>query len=67
MMECISHELKLKGIFLEEPSHQISEFKEALLMALMGYLRVNEQPNCLASVTGASRDSVGGIIYHPDL
>ena len=67
MMERISHELKSKGISLKQPSHQISEFKEALLMALMGYLRVNEQPNCIASVTGASRDSVGGTIYHPDL
>ena len=45
------------------PDNQTVEFKEALLMSLMGALRVRNEVNCLSSVTGASEDTVGGIIY----
>ena len=45
------------------PSDLIINFKEAALMALLGVLRVENQPNCYASVTGAKYDSVGGAIY----
>jgi len=50
------------SIVLPEPG--IIAFKEAILMALMGVLRMEGIPNCLASVTGASRNSVNGAIYH---
>jgi anhydro-N-acetylmuramic acid kinase len=39
-------------------------FKEALIFAFLGYLRLNNKTNVLKSVTGASRDSVTGAIYH---
>lgn len=42
------------------PDASIIEFKEALVFAYLGLLRLLEQPNCLASVTGASRDNMGG-------
>ena len=42
------------------PSADIVSYKEAIIFALLGYLRVNGQPNTYASVTGASNDSVGG-------
>ena len=42
---------------------RIIDFKEAIIFALLGYLRVNGQINALASVTGASRDSCGGALY----
>ncbi|MBK7409288.1 MAG: anhydro-N-acetylmuramic acid kinase [Saprospirales bacterium] len=45
------------------PGAQVVEFKEALLMALMGAFRLAGIPNCLAEVTGASKDSVGGAVY----
>ena len=48
-------------VVLPEPS--IIEFKEAILMALMGVLRLENRPNCLASVTGAMRDTIGGSIH----
>ncbi|MES2513333.1 MAG: anhydro-N-acetylmuramic acid kinase [Bacteroidota bacterium] len=45
------------------PDDKIIQFKEAIIFAYLGYLRVNETTNTLNSVTKASRDSVGGCIY----
>ncbi|OFX86874.1 MAG: anhydro-N-acetylmuramic acid kinase [Bacteroidetes bacterium GWF2_33_16] len=45
------------------PENTIIEYKEALIFAFLGLLRVNNQINCLASVTGAKRDSICGVIY----
>ncbi len=47
------------------PDIQIIDFKEALIFAFMGVLRKVGRINCLASVTGAERDSSGGVIYLP--
>ena len=45
------------------PDRETVEFKEALLMALMGVLRVRNEVNCFSSVTGSQRDNIGGCIY----
>lgn len=45
------------------PEPEIINFKEALIFAFLGYLRLTEQINSLSSVTGAKQDSVGGAIY----
>jgi anhydro-N-acetylmuramic acid kinase len=45
------------------PDEQLIDFKEALIFAFLGYLRVHEERNCLQSVTGATQDSSGGAIY----
>jgi len=42
------------------PDASIVSFKEAIVFAYLGLLRLLDQPNCLASVTGASRDNSGG-------
>lgn len=46
------------------PNPDIINFKEAIIFAFLGVLRIKEINNCLASVTGASKDSCGGIIFH---
>ncbi len=45
------------------PEGGLVDYKEALIMALIGVLRWREANNVLASVTGASRDSIGGAVW----
>ena len=44
------------------PSRQIVEFKEALVFAFLGVLRVRGEVNVLRSVTRATRDSCSGSV-----
>lgn len=57
--------MQTSGVDVFVPSKTIVKFKEALLMALMGAFRLNGMPNCLASVTGAFKNAVGGSVYLP--
>jgi anhydro-N-acetylmuramic acid kinase len=45
------------------PDKNTIEFKEALIFAFLGVLRLRGEVNCLSSVTGADNDNVGGCIY----
>lgn len=50
-------------VALHLPDQKIINFKEALLMALLGVLRLEHVPNSLRSITGAKRDTVNGAVY----
>lgn len=59
---------RLKNITSVEvviPSPEIVEYKEALIFGLLGVLKLRDEVNCLASVTGASRNHVSGKSYLP--
>jgi anhydro-N-acetylmuramic acid kinase len=59
----ISAALQEIGVEAVVPDTITIDFKEALIMALIGILRWREENNVLASVTGASRDSIGGAVW----
>jgi len=62
LVELFSEKTKHKTIV---PSQQIIDFKEALIFAFIGVLRLREEVNCLKSVTGADHDHSAGVIYLP--
>lgn len=62
LIELFSEKTKHKTIV---PSAQIIDFKEAVIFAFIGILRLRHEANCLASVTGTSHDHSGGTIYLP--
>ncbi|MCR4965231.1 MAG: anhydro-N-acetylmuramic acid kinase [Bacteroidales bacterium] len=54
---------KLTNANISVPDSQIVNYKEALIFAFLGLLRLSDRTNCLQSVTGAKRDCCGGAIY----
>lgn len=60
LMHCIQKHTEHQLII---PDNNTVEFKEALIFAFLGVLRMRNEVNCLKSVTGAMRDSCGGAIY----
>lgn len=62
LMQCL--QAKTNGEIII-PNNELIDFKEALIFAFLGMLRVNELPNSLSNVTGALKDVSGGCIYLP--
>lgn len=56
------HLLEL-NINVHMPDRTLVEFKEAVIMALIGVLRWREEYNVISSVTGATRNSISGALW----
>jgi anhydro-N-acetylmuramic acid kinase len=50
----------------ELPSAELIDYKEAVIFAFLGLMRIRGEVNTLASVTGASRDNIGGAVHLPN-
>ena len=48
------------------PEKELIEFKEAIIFGFLGACRLALQPTALSSVTGAIRNSCGGVIHIPN-
>ena len=53
------------GLAVAPVDKTLIAYKEALIFALLGVLRMEGRPNCLKSVTGARHDNIGGAVYLP--
>lgn len=60
LIERIKHYTNLEVVI---PSKEIIDYKEALVFAFLGVLRIQNKINCYASVTGATKNSSCGIIF----
>ncbi|MCU0403062.1 MAG: anhydro-N-acetylmuramic acid kinase [Chitinophagaceae bacterium] len=63
LMERLANSLKPLGVEMVVPDLQTIQYKEALIMALLGVLRWREENTVLHTVTGSSRSSIGGAVW----
>jgi len=63
LVERIQALLQPLDITIEVPEPGLVAYKEALVMALIGVLRWRQEDTVMASVTGASRPSIGGALW----
>ena len=59
----ISRMETLSGCTLTIPEPDVVDYKEALIFAFLGVLYMTDTPSCLSSVTGASKDNIGGMLF----
>lgn len=62
LMTCISNKTQNDIIV---PEKSLINYKEALIFAFLGVLKLRNDNNCLRSVTGAINDHSSGKIYYP--
>lgn len=63
LVEKLRHSLLPLGIELVIPDTKTINYKEALVMALLGVLRWREENTVFHTVTGAARSSIGGAVW----
>jgi anhydro-N-acetylmuramic acid kinase len=63
LMQRLEAVLQPKGVEVVVPDEKLVQYKEALIMAVIGVLRWRQEYNVLSSVTGAKRDSIGGAVW----
>jgi anhydro-N-acetylmuramic acid kinase len=63
MVELLRQTLAGVQVEVVVPDENLVNFKEAMIMSLIAVLRWREEFNVIASVTGASRNTVGGALW----
>lgn len=63
LVERITAHLKQQKVEVIIPDKKLINYKEALVMALIGVLRWRQEYNIFSSVTGAQRNSIGGALW----
>ena len=63
--ELVEEIQKKSKVKIEVPVAELIDFKEALIFAFLGLLKLQGSVNCLASVTGAKQDHSTGKIFIP--
>ncbi len=63
LIERIAHYYNGKIVI---PTEETISFKEAIIFAFLGALYLQKIPNCIPSVTGASRATIGGTLHIPN-
>lgn len=63
LIERLKESLSALNVEVIVPEDSLVKYKEALIMALLGVLRWREEDTVLSSVTGASRNSIGGAVW----
>ncbi|MEO6328547.1 MAG: anhydro-N-acetylmuramic acid kinase [Ginsengibacter sp.] len=63
LIEKLRENLITIGLTITVPEDDVVNYKEALVMALLGTLRWREEYTVLNSVTGAGRNSIGGALW----
>ncbi len=56
---------QLSGADIILPSPVLIDYKEALIFALLGWLRLQNRVNILSSVTHVNEDHSSGLVYYP--
>ncbi len=63
LLERIQAHLLPAGITVVKPEEKLIQYKEALIMAFIAVLRWRQEYNVISTVTGASRNSIGGALW----
>ena len=63
LIKRLQSQLDQSGIDIIIPDEKLVKYKEALIMGFIGVLRWRQEYNVMSSVTGASRDSIGGALW----
>ncbi|HWB25624.1 MAG TPA: anhydro-N-acetylmuramic acid kinase [Chitinophagaceae bacterium] len=63
LIERLQNMLAPLAVEVTVPGKNVVQYKEALVMALLGLLRWREENTVMSSVTGATRDSIGGAVW----
>lgn len=63
LVDRIQYFLREYNVEVVVPDKKLVDYKEAIIMALIGILRWREENNVLASVTGATSNSIGGAVW----